>query len=79
VTKALSKLVDDFTVQMKAKLDIKHRNGWTGWDNMDERDVRYRLGEHAIRAMLGDGDQEVDIANFCAFLWYAKKRHAKGR
>ena len=76
MTRALSKLVDDFAEEMRVKLDLKHRNGWTGWDNMDEADIRYRLGEHVVRCLLGE-DQEIDLANLAAFLWYAKKQRRK--
>ena len=76
MTKALEKLVDDFAREMKAKLDLKHRNGWAGWDNMNEEDIQYRLGEHTVRILCG-GNEEVDVANFCAFLWYAKRKRSR--
>ena len=76
MTKKLGKLIDDFAKEMKAKLDLKHRNGWSGWDDMAESDIQYLMAEHVTRCLLGE-NEEIDIANFCAFLWYAKKGKKK--
>ena len=68
----LCSAVDRFTAAMKAKLLDKYREcGWTGWDGesfLETNRCLLRLADHVRR--LRDGQpQEVDVANFCMFLW----------
>lgn len=65
----LNDAVDEFAAEMKAKLEQKAREGWSGWDSPGAKDKIY----HAMLAQ-GAGipfavGQEVDIANFAMMLW----------
>lgn len=70
---ALDALVDDFALEMKAKLRSKYEmDGYFGWDSRGTIDeIKNNLSDHLYRR---DGRKTdwVDIANFSAFLWNLK-------
>ena len=75
----LDEAVDAFAQQMKAKLEQKAREGWTGWDR-PESSVKI------WNAMLAQGaaiplakGQEVDIGNLAMMLWRLNGNHPNGR
>lgn len=50
------------------KLEAKEKEGWTGWDNPDNKKLlKAKLMKHIIKPLTQDN--LVDIANFCNFLW----------
>ena len=62
----LTKLIDDFSYEMKKKLYQKYILGYRGWDSLVYKEgIRQSIIDHAKR---GDG-QEIDIANLAAMLW----------
>jgi hypothetical protein len=62
--KRLFELVDGFLVKMLTKLLEKHKEGYRGWENSDNKvEFEKRLFNHAL-----NGDM-VDAANFAAFIW----------
>lgn len=72
----LKGLVDGFAKAMRSKLLAKSRDGWSGWEHCSEDELERRLLEHLARA-LRDPNQWVDVANFCAFLWWQHQRSLK--
>ena len=71
--KKINSTIDDFAKSMKAKMIIKHAEGYTGWDEIGEDEkpiIIRRLIDHALR---GDG-QEVDVANFAMMIWHLNNK-----
>lgn len=67
---ALDAMVDAFAAKMKSKLRKQISKGYAGWDDPNANEcLRIGLATHVIRQNKGDGNQLVDIANFCAMLW----------
>ena len=57
-----------FYVACLAKLLIKEKEGWTGWDNPKNKDgfeSKIELHLQGTRTQ----DVLVDVANYCNFLW----------
>lgn len=66
---ALDTAVDAFAAAMKAKLHLKHDQGYAGWDDAANLDnIRYLLAVHCRRLVAGEA-QEVDCANLLMMLW----------
>lgn len=62
----LMECVDVFAEEMKKKLRIKRRQGYSGWDNPDLfSDINIMLKSHMENI---DGE-EVDIANLAMMIW----------
>lgn len=50
------------------KLKAKERLGWSGWDDIENKDIlEERFMKHIKKPLTQDN--LVDIANFCNFLW----------
>lgn len=66
--------VDMFAKAMKEKLASKVIQGWSGWDDPASMEAIYNnLLAHAAGVPLARGE-EVDVANFALFLWWARVR-----
>jgi hypothetical protein len=65
----LEMMIDAFAQAMKKKLRQKARAGYSGWDSASIERLEQKMVDHVSR---GAG-QEVDIANFAAMLWYARR------
>ena len=60
--------VDGLASAMKAKLERKYLEGWTGWDDeLTAEGIVERARNHLSRIELGDPFQDIDVANFMAF------------
>ncbi len=69
--------VDQFALEMKARLVRKLDAGWTGWDNptaCSDDDLHRRMVLAAHKDLNANG-QEADVANFALFLWW-RRLHA---
>jgi hypothetical protein len=69
----LETCVDGFSKEMKEKLVEKYEEGFEGWETMPRDEILMRIHYHAGRLLLGY-NEEVDVANFCMFLW---RQHRK--
>lgn len=68
--------LNEFTQEMRAKLLLKVREGFTGWDHpANATDLYQQLLAHAAGVPLAKG-QEVHIANFAMFLWFQRTGRA---
>lgn len=66
-----------FSQAMLEKLLVKDHEGWTGWDEPENReDIRANLGEHAQKLAAGDTTQAVDVANLAMFLYFMDHQDA---
>ena len=63
-------LVDAFAAEMKRKLMIKAVEGKTGW-NKKACSIEFLRG-HLFMHLSRPG-QEIDVANFCAMLWWRER------
>ena len=74
MTEGLKKIddtLDAFVKEMRYKLHSKACNeDFSGWDEMSEDEILGCIMRHLTEQMFHDGEEEVDIANFCMFLWY---------
>ena len=71
----LEKMVDDFAARMLEKLIDKDDEGWSGWSQPNYRKVlEHKLMDHAVRALQGESEQWLDVANFAAFLDYQSRQ-----
>ena len=71
---ALERLVCEFGRAMLSRLEKKIAEGKGGWDDPEwtESMIRQRIQEASLN--IQDREfQEVDIANYCAFLWNRRK------
>ena len=65
----LDAAIDRFVVAMKKKLNAKRKQGWQGWNRKGwKQTLEQKLMLH-VMYQFKKGNQEVDIANFCMFLW----------
>ena len=70
----LSRVVDDFTEEMKARLREQAIKGYRGWDDPENyRQILAMMMEHASVSL----GQEVDAANLAMILWYLRRRHGE--
>lgn len=72
----LFRVVDQFALEMKARLAKKLDLGWAGWEDADILPVDaiyHRLLACATKGPLA-AHQEADIANFALFLWHRRLR-----
>ncbi len=66
--------VDQFALEMKARLTRKLDAGWGGWDNptvLPDEDVHRQMVLCAHKDLNANG-QEADVANFALFLWWRR-------
>ena len=70
--KAIHACVDDFAVQLKAKLHAKHLEGKSGWEDpsWERDDILRQLREHVDK-----GDM-LDVAAFAMFAWNQEQADA---
>ena len=69
----LEQTVDDFAIEMKARLRDQAIKGYRGWDDP----VNYRrITEMMIDHAAVSSGQEVDTANLAMILWYLRQREA---
>ncbi len=75
MTVKLQTLVDEFSKEMLDTLEGKELEGWRGWNwkRFSKRSLETRLQEHVARA-IQDPEQWIDVANFCAFLWWRARK-----
>jgi len=75
--KELNRVVDEFAVAMKEKLAEKARDGWCGWDDLEDGTeltrIKEKLGERVVWLLIGDDKQAVNVANFAMMIWYNDK------
>ena len=65
----LNAAVDQFSAEMKARLEQKAREGWHGWDDPAAAEKIYcALLAQGAGVPMAKG-QEADIANFAMMLW----------
>ncbi len=65
-TKALEKVLELFSQDMKARLDEKEKVGWKGWNRNSENNRIHLL----IRLMENTRKRQwIDVANLAMFLW----------
>jgi len=50
------------------KLKAKERLGWSGWDDIKNKDILEERFIKHVKTPLTQ-DNLIDIANFCMFLW----------
>ena len=68
----LNVTVDEFARCMKAKLEVKVKEGRSGWDNPANAEAIYNaLLAHAAGVPLAR-EQEIDVANFAMFLYWMR-------
>lgn len=58
-----------FSCAMWEKLLQKYKEGFRGWDEIDEKKLALMAHDHACKQFTNKGE-EVDVANFMMFLWY---------
>jgi hypothetical protein len=71
----IEKLVKDISGLMKLKLIDKMREGYYGWDNLEEFPTS--ILEDKLKAHIEKGfdlKNMIDIANFAAMIWYRRER-----
>ena len=67
----LNQAVDDFSIEMKARLREQAIKGCRGWDDpVSYRQITEMMMEHASVS----SGQEVDAANLAMILWYLRQR-----
>ncbi len=74
----LCEAVDRFAEAMKAKLLEKLGCRWDGWDTrkfIESGECKESLRSHAACLCELDEPEEVDVANFCMFLWHYREKH----
>lgn len=71
---SLYELVDRFAAAMKERLRQKHAEGAAGW-NDPSFELEFR-DQMVARAMNGYEDNEIDVANFAAFIWNLREQRA---
>jgi len=80
-------LVNRFTEEMLQKLLKKHKEGRTGWDELDgwmndgsalsREQVIKVIIDYARKELLFKSPDPVDIANFAAFVWWHMQEQEK--
>lgn len=76
------KAIDAFVIALKARLDAKEAEGYTGWDELKpEYNIAQRLNTKSIDLMIGTSEGEgtvtkdcLDIANFSFIIWYDQQQ-----
>lgn len=66
----LNRVVDDFAIEMKARLHEQAIKGYRGWD---EPDHYQQITEMMMKHAAVTSGQEVDAANLAMILWYLRK------
>ena len=70
--RALNRAVTLFSREMRLKLELKARQGVTGWDYAGFLpDLKDKLHQHAEGKY--EGDNLIDIANLAMFVWMLQK------
>lgn len=71
----LNQVVDEFTIEMKARLREQAIKGYRGWD-----DPAYyqQITEMMMEHVAVSQGQEVDAANLAMILWYLRQRGGVG-
>ena len=68
----LNRVVDDFAIEMKARLREQAIKGCRGWDDPAYyQQITEMMMEHASVS----SGQEVDAANLAMILWYLRQRN----
>lgn len=66
----LNKTVDDFTIEMKARLREQAIKGCRGWDDPESY---HQITEMMMKHAAVSSGQEVDAANLAMILWYLRQ------
>ena len=67
----LYQAVDDFALEMKARLREQAMKGYRGWDNPEHYQ---RIVDMMIEHAAVDEGKEVDAANLAMILWNLRRR-----
>ena len=68
--KRLDQAVDDFAIEMKARLREQAIKGYRGWDDpLHYQQIKDMMMKHASVS----SGQEVDAGNLTMILWYLRK------
>jgi len=68
-------ILKDFANAMNEKFIQKKNEGYTGWDDLDER-----MEDHLLRRLYANIEEQedwVDVANIAAILWWRKQKSNK--
>lgn len=71
----LARLVDEFTNEMRFRLEHKHKEGLTGWDSLSSDDLLIELNMRVARVNNGEDAAILGLVNWAMMLWKAKKEN----